>query len=104
MGFSGGALPHTCVSTRSLPSWKHPEMTGRAGCDRIRLPLYGIPSPRLWSVRRRGRSIKIVGVEIDIVDSRAAHAEDLLGAHRDDAVLHLQHAVDDEERLFDDDE
>src|SRR6266536_4190238 len=47
------------------------------------------------------RSIKIVGVEIDI---DAAHAVDLFGANGGDAVLALQHAVDDQERLLDDNE
>src|SRR5437867_8615520 len=45
--------------------------------------------------------IEIVGVEVDI---DAAHAVDLLGAHRRDAVLVLQHAIHDQKRLPDDDE
>src|SRR5947208_5781367 len=46
-------------------------------------------------------SIKIVGVE---VDADAAHSLHVLGAHRSDAVLVLEHTFDDQKRLFDDDE
>src|SRR5262249_57439844 len=46
-------------------------------------------------------SVKVVRIEVDV---DAAHALNLFGADRDDAVLMLQHAVDDQERLFDDHE
>src|SRR5947207_4443299 len=46
-------------------------------------------------------SVEVVRVEVDV---DAAHALHLLGANGGDPVLVLQHAVDNQERLLDDDE
>src|SRR5258707_12723568 len=62
----------------------------------------GRQSPRCVLVRFvKKPSIKIVGVEVDV---DAAHSLHLLRAHCGDAVLVLEHAVDDQKRLLDDDE
>src|SRR6266853_2057542 len=60
---------------------------------------------------RSFNSIKVVRIEVDVVDAAiasgsaaATHATHLFGPHRRHAVLILQHAIHDEERLLDDDE
>ena len=57
--------------------------------------------PCIWYGGKAVGSVEIVGVEVDV---DALHALHLLGADRGDAVLVLQHAVDDQERLLDDDQ
>ena len=58
-----------------------------------------------WSPESEARSlIKVVRLELEPFGAGAAQALHGLGAHRDNAVLVLQHAVNQQEGFFDDDQ
>jgi hypothetical protein len=86
---------------RSFGAWTRDQGLGARGSG-----LGGDSKKRRdWATESQATSpeplIKVVGFE---VEAGAGHAAHLLRTHRGHAVLRLQHAIDEEKRLVDDDQ
>src|SRR5256885_698215 len=105
------AAAHGLASAVPSQALRNVRQIWRSTCWKYTQRDYGIGGKSWKLAERRFNSIKVVRIEVDVVEAAiasgsaaATHATHLFGPHRRHAVLILQHAIHDEERLLDDDE